>query len=54
VWLKRYRGKYKEAKEYYEYADNLMVEPVEEINEAMIRINALITSKKKTLEQLSR
>ncbi len=52
--IKEAQGKYQEAKEYYEYADNLMVEPVEEINEAMIRINSLIAKKQKTLEQLQR
>jgi len=52
--IKEAQGKYKEAKEYYEYADNLMVEPVDEINEAMVRINSLIANKQKTFEQLSR
>ena len=52
--IKEAQGKYKEAKEYYEYADNLMVEPVDEINEAMLRINALIVNKQKTLQQLNR
>ncbi|ADN08726.1 CsgG/HfaB family protein [Sulfurimonas autotrophica] len=52
--IKEAQGKYKEAKEYYEYADNLMLEPVDEINEAMVRINSLIANKQKTLEQLSR
>jgi len=52
--IKEVQGKYQEAKEYYEYADNLMLEPVEEINEAMIRINSLIAKKQKTLEQLQR
>jgi len=52
--IKEAQGKYKEAKEYYEYADNLMVEPVDEINEAMTRINALIANKQKTLQQLNR
>ena len=52
--IKEAQGKYKEAKEYYEYADNLMVEPVDEINEAITRINALIANKQKTLQQLNR
>ena len=51
--IKEAQGKYKEAKEYYGYADNLMVEPVEEINEAVIRINSLIAKRKKTLRQLN-
>lgn len=52
--IKEAQGKYKEAKEYYDYADNLMVEPVEEINKAVIRINSLIAKRKKTMEQLNR
>jgi len=52
--IKEAQGKYEEAKEYYEYADHLMVKPVEEINEAVNRINTLIKKKKQTLEQLSR
>jgi len=52
--IKEAQGKYDEAKEYYEYADNLMVEPVEAINEAINRINQLIEKRKRTLEQLSR
>lgn len=52
--IKEAEGKYEEAKEYYEYADHLMVKPVKEINEAINRINSLIEKRKKTLEQLSR
>ncbi|WP_152184732.1 CsgG/HfaB family protein [Sulfurimonas indica] len=52
--IKEAEGKYEEAKEYYEYADNLMVEPVKEINEAIVRINTLIAKRKKTLEQLGK
>lgn len=52
--IKEVQGKYQEAKEYYEYADNLMVEPIDEINAAIVRINSLIVNKQKTLEQLSR
>jgi tetratricopeptide (TPR) repeat protein len=52
--IKEAQGKYKEAKEYYEYADNLMIEPVEEINQAIVRINALIDKREKTMKQLSR
>ena len=48
------RGKYDEAKEYYAQADNLMVEPVQEINEAVQRIQTLIEKRKHTREQLSR
>jgi tetratricopeptide (TPR) repeat protein len=52
--IKEAQGKYDEAKEFYEYADNLMVEPVEEINAAMVRINSLIEKRKKSMEQLNR
>ncbi len=48
------RGKLKEAKEYYEYADNLMVKPVEEINEAVTRIDRLISQRQQTREQINR
>jgi len=52
--IKEAQGKYEEAKEYYEHADHLMIEPIEEINEAVNRINTLIEKRKKTLEQLNR
>jgi len=48
------RGKYAEAKEYYSYADNLMLKPVEEINDAVKRIERLIVKRKKTREQINR
>ncbi|MDF1882920.1 hypothetical protein JHD49_03105 [Sulfurimonas sp. SAG-AH-194-C21] len=48
------RGKYMDAKEYYEYADNLMIAPVEEINEAITRIDRLITKRAITREQINR
>ncbi len=48
------RGKYKEAQEYYSHADSLMIEPVEEINKAVIRIKRLIAKREKTREQLNR
>ena len=48
------RGKYGDAKEYYEYADNLMVAPVEEINEAIVRIDRLIVKRERTREQINR
>lgn len=47
-------GKYGEAKEYYAYADNLMVEPVEEIDAAVKRIDRLIAKRKKSREQINR
>jgi len=48
------KGKYKEAKKYYAYADHLMVEPVEEINDAVKRIDVLIAERQKTREQINR
>jgi len=48
------RGKYTEAKEYYEYADNLMIRPVDEINAAVVRIDRLISKREKTRSQLNR
>ncbi|CAI6149175.1 MAG: hypothetical protein SPLUMA2_SPLUMAMAG2_00922 [uncultured Sulfurimonas sp.] len=48
------RGKYGDAKEYYEYADDLMVAPVEEINEAIVRIDRLIVKRERTREQINR
>jgi tetratricopeptide (TPR) repeat protein len=52
--IKEAQGNYKEAQEYYDEADHLMVEPVEEINEAVLRIKNLIAKKEKTMEQLQR
>lgn len=52
--IKEAQGNYKDAKEDYGYADNLMIEPVEEINEAIVRINNLIAKRQKTLKQLDR
>ncbi|MEA2074037.1 MAG: CsgG/HfaB family protein [Campylobacterota bacterium] len=48
------RGNYEEAKEYYSYADNIMVQPVDEINEAVVRIDKLIIKRTKTREQINR
>jgi len=48
------KGEYKEAQEYYSYADNLMIEPVEEINEAMVRIQDLIHKRDQTRKQINR
>ena len=48
------QGNYIEAKEYYENADSLMVEPVEEINAAVLRINSLIEKRQRTQAQLER
>jgi len=52
--VKEAEGNYDEAKEYYENADSLMVEPVEEINAAVIRINSLIEKRQRTQAQLAR
>ncbi|MFT7859846.1 MAG: CsgG/HfaB family protein [Sulfurimonas sp.] len=52
--LKEAQGDYKEAKEYYSYADNLMIEPVEEINRAVVRIDKLIEKRKRSMEQINR
>jgi len=52
--IKEAEGKYKEAQEYYQEADNLMVEPVDEINKAVVRIAHLIQNKQKTMEQINR
>jgi hypothetical protein len=52
--IKEAQGKYAEAKEYYDDADNLMIEPVSEINAAVLRINSLIAKHKKSMEQLNR
>ena len=52
--VKEAEGKYIEAKEYYEYADNLMVRPVQEINAAVIRISSLIDKRNRTRAQLAR
>ncbi|MBN2817215.1 MAG: hypothetical protein JXQ67_11065 [Campylobacterales bacterium] len=51
---KEAQGNYKEAKEYYEQADSLMLEPVEEINAAVLRIDSLIQKRQKTREQIER
>lgn len=52
--VKEVQGDYKKAEEYYNMADNLMVEPVEEISEAYLRIKTTIKNQIKTQEQLSR
>ena len=52
--VKEAEGNYLEAKEYYENADNLMVEPVEEINAAVLRIDSLIDKRQRTQSQLER
>jgi tetratricopeptide (TPR) repeat protein len=48
------QGDYRDAQEYYKVADNLMIEPVEEISKAIIRIKSVIYKHQKTQEQLQR
>jgi curli biogenesis system outer membrane secretion channel CsgG len=50
--IKEAQGKYQEAKEYYDHADALMIEPVDEINEAVGRIERLIQKQKQSLKQI--
>ena len=52
--IKEAQGKYGEAEEYYKLADDLVIEPVDEISRAYIRIQRLIAKNNKTQEQLSR
>ena len=52
--IKEAQGKYVEAEEYYKFADDLAIEPVDEISRAYIRIQRLISKNNKTQEQLSR
>lgn len=51
--VKEAEGNYIEAKEYYEAADNLMVEPVEEISQAYLRIKSLIAKRDRALMQMN-
>lgn len=51
--MKEALGKIMEAREIYKIADNLMVEPVEEISEAMKRIEGSVADYKKAQEQLN-
>ena len=50
--LKESEGDYENARKYYKKADELMVEPVEEISRAVIRIEKMQQNKEKTKEQL--
>ncbi len=52
--LKEAEGNYKEAKEYYEEADKLMIEPVDEISRAYLRIKSLIQKREKAYSQMNR
>lgn len=50
--VKEAQGEYGDAQNYYKRADALAMEPIEEINAAHFRIDALIQSHKKAMEQL--
>ena len=52
--IKEAQGKYSEAEKYYKLADDLVIEPVNEISRAYVRIQVLIEKNNKTQEQLSR
>lgn len=52
--VKEVEGNYVEAKEYYEMADKLMLEPVEEISEAYIRIKKLIRKRERAHSQINK
>lgn len=52
--VKEAQGDYVKAEEYYKMADDLMIEPVEEISAAYLRIKATIKNQIKTQEQLKR
>lgn len=52
--IKEAQGNYIEAQKYYKLADDLVIEPVEEVNGAYLRIEALIEKDKQTKEQLAR
>jgi curli biogenesis system outer membrane secretion channel CsgG len=52
--IKEAQGKYVEAQNFYGVADNLMLEPVDEINAAVLRIRDAIQKRKITQEQMAR
>ncbi len=52
--VKEVEGNYKEAKEYYKNADDLMLEPVEEISNAYIRISSLIEKRDRARAQINK
>ena len=51
--IKEAQGNYKDAKEYYGAADDLMITPVEEISSAYLRINTLITKRDRAYSQMA-
>ena len=52
--VKEAQGIYSDAQQYYKIADSLMVEPVEEINKAYIRIQSLIEKNTRANMQLQK
>ncbi|MCK4875814.1 MAG: hypothetical protein KAS26_08205, partial [Sulfurimonas sp.] len=52
--IKEAQADYKEAQKYYKLADDLVIEPVEEVSRAYIRIQRLIDKDSKIQEQLQR
>ena len=52
--IKEAQGQYSEAQTYYGIADNLMIEPVDEINDAYLRIQKAIEKRDKSKEQMAR
>ena len=52
--MKEAAANYVEAKKLYETADSLTAEPVEEINMAMVRIDALIVKQKEAESQIKK
>jgi tetratricopeptide (TPR) repeat protein len=52
--VKEAQGEYVKAQEYYKMADDLMVEPIEEVSTAYNRIGSMIVNQVKSQEQMSR
>jgi len=50
--IKEANGEYGEARKYYKMADDLVVEPVAEVNTAYVRIDSIIEKNNKAKEQL--
>lgn len=48
------KGDYLKAQEYYKRADALIIEPVQEVDEAYVRINSIIKKHQKSKEQIDR
>jgi len=48
------KGDYNQAREYYIMADDLVIEPVEQVTQANMRINSVIYNYNKTQEQIQR